>query len=417
MLDVKTQKKIREICGIIDKRIRDKHISCFSDNTKPLFMISDQYPGVWLEHVYDSLLYAKLFPGNTELAVNTINLFLDHQKPDGHLPYCVVKPTPGAGALDHVRYTQIQECLSFGQLCLEVYHMTKDTLLLQKSYDGISKWFRWLSENRMTKGTGLIEMFVGYDTGHDNSGRLEGISCPRNYSKDGVRMDAAVLPEDDVVPILAVDMNANYFGTARALADMADLLDRTEDAAYWTKEAADIKQKIFDYCFNQEDCFFYDVDKHGIHRKYLSSTIFHLFMEQVLDPVADKDLINQIYTRHIKNPTEFWTAYPFPSMAASDPSYRKHTDFNCWGYFSQALIALRCIRWMDSYHMSEDFDKLCEKWLSAWTGCFDTFHLGQELDPVTGIPSASSEWYSSCMLFYTYAARRLGIADGPIPIY
>ena len=118
----------------------------------------------------------------------------------------------------------------------------------------------------MTMHTGLIEMFVGYDTGHDNSGRLEGISCPRNYVKDGVRMDAAVLPEDDVVPILAVDMNANYYGTARSLAEMAELLGYDQESAAWSAQAAFIKQKLLEYCFNKEDCFFYDVDKHGKHR-------------------------------------------------------------------------------------------------------------------------------------------------------
>ncbi len=54
-------------------------------------------------------------------------------------------------------------------------------------------------------------------------------------------------------------------------------------------------------------------------------------------------------------------------------------------------------------------DALCEKWLEAWTRCYDSFKLGQELDPFTGEPSACSEWYSSCMLFYIYAARRLAI--------
>jgi len=424
MLDSAMQTQIRQICQDIESRIKAKHISCFSDADKPLFMISDQYPGVWLEHVYDSILYAKLFPGNHALAINTIDLFLDYQQEDGHLPYCITKPDYAAGKepvsgpkLGNVRYTQIQECLSFGQLCLEVYHMTQDQSLLQKAYDKIGKWFDWLTNNRMTMHTGLIEMFVGYDTGHDNSGRLEGISCPRNYVKDGVRMDAAVLPEDDVVPILAVDMNANYYGTARSLAEMAELLGYDQESAAWSAQAAFIKQKLLEYCFNKEDCFFYDVDKHGKHRKYLSSTIFHLFMERVLDPAKDNALIEDIYRKHIKNPAEFWTPYPFPSMAISDPSYRKHTESNCWGYYSQGLIALRCIRWMDAYGMSEDFDILCEKWLSAWTKCYDTFHLGQELDPITGEPSASSEWYSSCMLFYTYAARRLGIVDGPCPAY
>lgn len=411
MLNTTMQMQIKQICKIIEQRITDKHISCFSEENKPLFLISDQYPGVWLEHVYDSIVYAKLFPDKTFLAVNAIELFMDNQREDGQLPCCIVRKDAVAGSgLGPVRYSQIQECLSFGQLCLEVFEMTGDRAFLKKAYDGVCKWDAWLQNNRMTMHTGLIELFVGYDTGHDNSGRMEGISCPGNLVIDGMRMDASVLPEDDIVPIIAVDMNANYYATAKALAKMADILGYAKEADTWEKQAAEIKKNLFEICFDQEDCFFYDVDKNGRKRKYLSSTIFHLFMEKVLDPAEDKALIEKIYQRHIKNPKEFWTEYPFPSMAISDKSFRKHTEFNCWGYYSQGLIALRCIRWMDDYGMGKDFDFLCKKWLSAWTRCYETFKFGQELDPITGEPSASSEWYSSCMLFYLYAARRLGIA-------
>jgi hypothetical protein len=33
--------------------------------------------------------------------------------------------------------------------------------------------------------------------------------------------------------------------------------------------------------------------------------------------------------------------------------------------------------------------------------------MGQELDPISGVPTECSEWYSSTMLFYLYAAKRL----------
>ena len=96
-------------------------------------------------------------------------------------------------------------------------------------------------------------------------------------------------------------------------------------------------------------------------------------------------------------------------MAICDASCKNHADFNCWGYYTQGLIVLRAIRWMDDYGMQRDFDYICKKWLEAWTDCFDYFKLGQELDPITGKPTKSSQWYSSCMLFYVYSARRLGI--------
>jgi len=405
MLQVSEREKIQEICKIIKDRIENLHICCFKGMDKPLFMISTTYPGVWLEHVYDSVFYAKMVPERIDLAVNTINLFLDLQTAEGQFPYCVRN-----GAEDcRVGYSQIQECVSFVQLALEVCEMTKDRAFLEKVYEGSRKWVNWMKQNRMTTQRGLIELFVGFDTGHDNSGRLTGLSCQGNYVKDGVKMNAAVLPEDEVAPILAVDMNANYFANLKALAKMAEMLNKQEDAAKWEKEAGQIKDKLFEICYDEADAFFYDVDKNDNKRKYLSSTILHLFMEKVLDHEEDSTLIKEIYERHIKNPEEFWTEYPFPSMAISDPSTKDHIEANCWGYFSQGLIALRCTRWMDEYGMAEDFDILCEKWLKAWTACFDYFKLGQELDPITGEPSISSEWYSSVMLFYWYAAQRLNI--------
>ena len=129
----------------------------------------------------------------------------------------------------------------------------------------------------------------------------------------------------------------------------------------------------------------------------------------MLDPEEDSAIIERAYREHIKNPAEFWTPYPFPSMAVNDPSCARHVDRNCWGYYTMGLITLRCTRWMDAYGWSGDFDHICEKWLEAWTRCFDRVPLGQEIDPMSGEPTPCSPWYSSGMLSYLYAADRLGV--------
>ena len=294
-------------------------------------------------------------------------------------------------------------------MCLRVWRQTKDQQLLEECYTALQKWCGWLQENRRTLGTPLIELFVGYDTGHDNSGRLEDLSIKREYRLNGQPQNAAVLPPDDSAPILAVDMNANYYGNLKALEEMAVLLKCTEQCEIWRRQAEEVKHALFSYCYDEENAFFYDSDKYLHKLPYRYSAIFHLFMEKVLDPKEDDAIIQAIYRRYMKEPKEFWTEIPFPSMSVSDPSFRKHTQSNCWGYFSQALTALRCTLWMDDYGWSEDFDLLCEKWLSAWAACADFFRFGQELDPFTGEPSPCSEWYSSCMLFFLYGAKRLGI--------
>ncbi|MBR2466546.1 MAG: hypothetical protein IKM18_00360 [Clostridia bacterium] len=398
---------VNDICKEIKHRLDTVHIGRFKGMEKPLFLISEQYPGIWLEHVYDSVFYAMRDREKLPLAVNTAELFISLQKDDGQLPFCVLDGNKRDGEL--VGYSHIQECVSFAKLCFMIYEMSGDKGFLRRAFDASQKWVTWLRSNRMTLGTGLVEMFVGFDTGHDNSGRLEGLSCQGRYRIDGTLQNAAVLPKDDpTAPVIAVDMNCNYYATLTALSKMARVLGLSAEAKKFAEDATRVKKKLFEYCYSEEDAFFYDVDKNGRQMKYLSSTVFHLFMEGVLDEKDDAELIRKIYEKHISNPEEFNTPYPFPSMAISDPSVIGHKDFNCWGYYSQGLIALRATMWMDRYGFSSDFDRLCRAWVCAWTEHYDKVKLGQELDPVTGIPTRSSEWYSSCMLFYLFASERIG---------
>jgi len=395
-------------------RIKNVHIACFKDMEKPLFLISEQYPGLWMEHVYDSVIWAHMEPSYLYAAENAINLFIDRQKENGQLPFRVMDGNKVRSLDENVEpcYSQIQECVSFFTLALEVYKMNKDARFLEKIYIAGQKWDGWLRQNRMTMQKGLIEMFVGYDTGHDNSGRLDGLSCHGNYRENGKFCGAQVLPPNDpVAPILAVDMNCNFYADEKALCEMAELLGRPNEAKKWEESAKNVKKKLFELCYDENDAFFYDVDKYGNKRRYRSSTIFHLFLEKVLDKREDKALIERIYNEHIKNPDEFWTPYPFPSMAINDPSVPTHKKFNSWGYYTQGLIVLRCSRWMDHYGFGEDYDYVLKKWIKAWTKCFEVIPFAQEIDPVSGEPTQSSKWYSSCMLAYVYGARRLGYVD------
>ena len=391
----------KEISKIVKARLVGEHIRCFSGMDKPLLLISAEYPGVWLEHVYDAVFLAKTDREKLYLAENTIDIFIEHQTDEGQLPFKI-------GGDGSVGYSQVQECVSFAGLCLMVYRMNGDMEFLSKVYRASVKWAGWLEKYRMTLGLGLIEMFVGFDTGHDLSGRLEGLMCKGKYYVDGVEQNASVLPEgDDVAPVAAVDMSCNYYRTLTALSEMAGELGLIDESKIWAEKAKAVKDRLFELCFNKEDCFFYDVDKTGNQRKYLSSTVFHLFMEGVLDKEEDKELISELYKRHISNTQEFATPYPYPSMAICDPSVEGHAAANCWGYYSQGLIALRSTLWMKEYGFEKELDNLCKRWVEAWTKHFDKIKMGQELDPITGVPTDCSEWYSSTMLFYLYSAEHL----------
>ena len=398
---------VPELCRTVTERLERIHIGSFRDYEKKVLLISEAYPGVWLEHLYDSVFYAELFPDKLFLAENTVELFCSLQRKNGQLP-CYVwdgNRLPHLSREALVGYGQTQECVSFGSLCLKVYEKNQSRSFLSMVYSATQGWVRWLKENRMTQQRGLIEQFVGYDTGHDNSPRGKDLFYPGAMPPPA---DAATPPANDrVAPILAVDMNCNYFGNLKALSAMAALLGKDEEAKGYEAEAQEVKQRLFALCFDREDAFFYDVDRNGAKRKMRSCTLFHLFMEGVLDPAEDKALIQELRRRHLEDPEAFATPYPYPSMALNDPCAKEHDPQNSWGYFSQGLLALRSTLWMERYGFCEEHLRLCRQWLKAWTEHYEAVPFGQELDPVTGIPSPCSQYYSSTMLFYLYAARRL----------
>lgn len=405
---------------MIRKRIREKHLRVSNCHDGRLFLISTVYPGYWLEHMFDSIMWARLHPEDADIPVSQLRLFLENQREDGKIPTCVLdndlmNSVPGLAKAYTgqdvcppgftVRHKQLQECVSIARLALEIWQMNPADDL-QWYYDCCCKWDAWQCENRMTRGKGLLETFCGFDTGHDNSARFDGMKF-----KGGMHQDPTVQPDGypvgcAVAPMICPDINAVFYGGRIALAEMADILCKPEEAALWRRKAAEVKRLLLEICFDPEECFFFDVDKNDQKIRVKSISITTLFCEHVLDP----ELAEEIYNRYLANPKEFGTPYPFPGISISDPAWQHKLEGNDWGYYAQGNVILRTVRWMEHYGKTEDMLKIMEKWVSAWCRP-GILRFGQELHPITGEPSACSEWYSTTMLYLLYAMRRLGL-DG-----
>lgn len=393
-----SREKILEKYKIVLDRIRTVHIKSFPGYPGPLFLISNAYPGVWLEHVYDAISWANFEPSMSYVARAQVELFLNNQKEDGQFP-CYVLDKSNPNVVNYGRsigYGQIQECVSFTSLCLETYKLIDDKTFLENAYEKCVKWDNWLCANRMTLNKGLIELFCEHDTGHDNSARLADVpkGCPK--------ADAKICGDGDFMPLLAPDMNSVFYGSRAALAEMARILGKYNEAEQWEQKAGDVKKALFELCYDAEDEFFYDVDRNGRFRRFRSIHIVNLFQEHLLDG----DMAEKIYTRYLKNPKEFWTPYPFPSMSISDPFSKQDRDGNSWGFYSQGLTALRALRWMDYYGKGEDLEYIMRRWISCFVNS-KNMNFSQELHPITGELSKSSQWYSSSMLFFIHSVKRL----------
>lgn len=414
-----THKDVAAYREEILQRIKQKHIRTVSSHNGRLFLISNAYPGYWMEHLYDPIVWAKLFPEEKDIAISQMRLFLSNQREDGMLPsyildndymkklspnvykaYTGLEECPPDGF--SVYHRLIQECVSVGSLALEVWELDK-TQDLSWYYERCRKWENWLCRNRMSRGEGLVEVYCGNETGHDNSSRFFGLAHPSDMCDYPFeyREDEPIVC--DQAPLICPDVNAVFYGNRMALARMAELLGRTDEAQEWRNKAEQVKKRLMELCFDEETCFFYDVDKNGNQIRVKSISITTLFCEGVLD----RQLADEIYERYLANPKEFGTPYPFPGVSISDPTWKHKLDYNDWGYYSQGNVALRTTRWMKKYGREKEFHQMMETWLKAWCKP-DIRKFGQELHPITGEPTLVT-WYSTTMLYLLSAMRELGL--------
>ena len=260
---------------------------------------------------------------------------------------------------------------------------------------------------RDTRGTGLVEAFCTFDTGQDNSPRFAGVSdeCPQH--------DAKLFTQGQSVPRLCPDLSASVYGARVALSAMASALGKREESQKWIESAEHIRGMIISKLWCEEDASFYDVDPEGRFVRVRSVANLRVLGEHVLrlDSSKERHMFSDLWTRQLHNPNAYWAKYPFPSIALDDPKFVRPVPRNSWGGASQALTALRTLRWMTHYGKNAEQHLLMHQWLEAIrrSGTF-----AQQLDPDTGVfTQPDPGGYSPCALVFLHFARQLGLSLNP----
>ncbi len=360
----------------------------------PVLLVGDCYPGIWLEHNQDNVFLAEYAP---EAAWAAQAIFMDYQREDGMIPFMMPAKVDGhfnGPAL----FWQVQSIYPFARCALEVARRAnRPESDLLRIYEAASRYDAWLGKYRNRAGTGLVEMYCEYDTGHDNDPRVTdgGIpgTCPGG--------DAVNMPGLPFMPVLSVDLSAMCYGARIALAELAEMLGKTVEAGQWRSRAAELKAKIKELLYDPEDDFYYDRDRRGL-RKYRTEHITRLFLNQVPDQAE----FDRIYRRYFENPSEFLTPFPFPSMSVSDPHFDRTCPKNSWGSNTQALTSLRALLWLNHYKRDDERTSLLFRWLRAFLS-YDTAYP-QELNPFDGSPVGSGRNYSPTLILYLEGVKLLG---------
>jgi glycogen debranching enzyme len=280
------------------QRLLNKCISVMRVNTlapegaiRHTWTTPDRVPhkDMWLwDTVFHSLALNRLDP---RVAWDSLRAMLETQQPDGMIPH----QFSITGWHSHITQPPI---LAWG--VWENYQVTQDRANLEWALPRLEAYLAWDCARRDQNGNGLLEWFIeehplcrSGESGMDNSPRF-----------------------DAAIPLDAVD-----FSTFAALdmgytALIAATLGQADKALAWAVRSRRLSEAIHRQLWDKEDGFYYDRDLQG---RFSRVRAVSGFLPLLLDDLPPKRVTRLV--AWLKDPAEFGTAFPVPSVAASHPAY------------------------------------------------------------------------------------------------
>ena len=252
----------------------------------------DRYPHkeMWLwDSAFHAIGWRHLDPA---VAADAIDAALEYPAP-GFIPHMM---SPRA----HSDVTQ-PPVLAFATML--VYEKTGDKDWLARAYPRLKAYLEWDFANRDRDGDGLLEWMIDPDpncrsgeSGLDNSPRF-----------------------DDAQLLAATDFNSFAALECETLSNIAEILGHDDDAKDWYDQYQKLCALISAKLWDPERGFFFDYDSAAQRLSPVQavSGFFPLICGAATAEQAE-ELVEALH-----NPALFGTPYRVPSIASSDPKYKK----------------------------------------------------------------------------------------------
>lgn len=266
------------------------------------------YVGVWQWDAYfHALAYRHVEP---RLAQDQLRVMLDHQRDDGLIPDAL----HDEGVVTHLTFpvdADVTKPPLLGWAAWKLYELDGDREFLDEVYEPIVRWNNWWFEKNDLDGDGLCEYQHPFSSGLDDSPLWDG-----------------------GMPVTAPDLNTYLCLQLEALSRIAEVLGQTADAARWAQQADALADRMLKHLWDPEAGLFW-AQRGGQPIEIL--TPFSLF------PLITGRLPAEITARlaaHLVDENEFWTRFPVPTVARSDPHYDPQTMWRgpAWANVNYLLV-------------------------------------------------------------------------------
>ena len=357
----------------------------------PILHEGGVYQGCWLESTgtINAELLSRFLPA---VAERTFASFAAHQREDGLLPY---KVTPHGPA-----FAQIQTVTPLARSVWTHYRLNgRPRDFLATMYAAMARNDDWLARWRDTRRTGGVEAFCTYDTGHDLSARFWHMpdspagNDPTRYDKD-----------NPFLPLVAPDLTANVACQRLYLSRIAEELG--ENGGGWRDKARASEDALFACCWDAEDGFFYDLDRHGRPVRVQSDVLLRVLACEI----GDDDLFDAALARYLLNTRKFFARYPFTSLALDEPRFDAAFDYNSWSGPSNLLSIIRAPHAFEAHHRHVELSWAMQPILSA---LFRAPRFAQTFSPWTGEAGYTDTYSPAILCLLDFIERLSGIMPRP----
>jgi hypothetical protein len=266
-------------------------------------------------------------------------------------------------------------------------------------YAAMTRYDEWLAKWRDTRGTGGVEAFCTYDTGHDLSARFWHIpDSPQN--NDPTRYNA----DNPLLPLVAPDLTANVTCQRAYLALIAEELGEPDQP--WRDKAKASENALFACCFDADDGFFYDLDRNGEFIRVQSDVLLRVLACEI----GDDAFFARALSRYLLNTRKFFARFPFTSIALDDPRFDPAFDYNSWSGPSNFLSLIRAPHAFEAHHRHVELSWVLYPTLSA---LFRAPRFAQTLSPFTGNAGFTEQYSPSILCLIDFIERLSGIMPRP----
>ncbi|MCK6552215.1 hypothetical protein L6R52_40670, partial [Myxococcota bacterium] len=276
------------------------------------YFVFSREPTWWFarlgEHLHEGLALIPLARVEPERAMGALRIFAERVEDDGYVPYSI-------GPVVEQTALRTASAPLFAYVASEVAQRTGDAAFAREAYDAGVKMHRFWIEQRDADRDGLSE-WGGY-------GKVESLRDLENVIWENV-----AAPET----VEAVDLAAMLVMDARALAVLAELSGRSDEAARWRDEAEARARRINATMWDEASGFYHHVDRDT--ERFVTAEGKDLRRQEIAGflplwaGVVPADRRARLLT-HLQDPERFWRPFGVTSLAVDDAYYSADPSHCC----------------------------------------------------------------------------------------